>query len=305
MRNLLTLFLFSISLSLHGQKTDFISTQKISQTFEYDGTEKALTSFGFGVSPLYRIDSALALKIALACSFESPYDHQLRFLKEVGLHIHADQLTQKLLYFVSQYRIEYENSRQIHLIESDLLFGLIFQNSTSAIDPLKNEFSFWKHLGDSIAKLLTDTTNEFSVLKQSFNHCRYNFFEIGFALNKLGLADFTTEYISSLDPDIDLGKFKPLNLTNDNAKWDTLYLKNNYDSIQEVDYINEKGIINLNKYFGLLDKNCSLQLTYNGVSGILYSSCWTSERSSWMTVYELKFIGSNKFLVRWIRGGVS
>jgi hypothetical protein len=313
MRNsVLIFFLILFSLSTVGQK---ISTKQLENIANQHGVDSALNRI-IPFIQIFEIDTAIALSIALKCTYLNYYPRQFIYFMSVGQIIKNETINSIALSNLKSYSIlfsETSNKKSKYfVIPDDLLHVLNFQNDKSIIPALKAEFNFWARNADSIKniyplKVKKPRFNGTSPSGQLFSDCIENCYKLAWTLNKLGESDFTIDRINAIrqnlapyvrDYDMERFKFKSYYL-----KSDTLQLDKSYSSIDEIHFENEIELIKLKE--NLEGDKCWKQIITNNKVGLYEIGCQWAPRAGQGKTIRLKLIGGNKLQVTVINAWIS
>jgi hypothetical protein len=313
--NLIKVFL-AFTLVFHfansfSQKITKTSTTEILELKKQNGINYALSMVG--PIPIYRVDSVLALDFAYDYTNIENEEMQVRFLSGTGQFIRDDRLNAKLIERLVKFRTDI-NRDSVSLIDDDLFYAIAYQYNGASIDPLKNEFLFWKEIMESFRRPEPLDSISAEKFKQSYSNSEANTFMIAWTLFKLKDKTFTADFVNSIAPDnrkLRLEKMK--GKRNRSRRSDTLRLSRNYDSLANIDFMNDSSF---RKILGILPASLkySITLVYNFNAGIFNFESWfkwqDSEGNPYKRPYagqmfKIDFISPNKVVLTWVYGYVS
>ena len=307
-------FLTLFSLSSVGQT---ISTKELENIAGRYGVDSALNIVR-PVTEIFKIDTTVALSIALKCTDLKNSSRQFAYFTSTGQVIRNETINSRTIDNLKTYRGLFSDivnkSYKYFVIPDEVFHVLAFQNDISIIPILKTEFNFWEHMSDSIRNTFPSKTKRFfqrfngtPPSEQLFSDCRENSYKLAWTLNKLGESDFSLERVNEIrqqlvpyfrDYNMETFKFKSYQL-----KSDTLQLNKLYSSVEEIDFDNELEFLKLKE--NLKGNKCWQQIITNGKAGLYEIGCQWAPLAGRGKTIRLELIGGNKIQVTVISAWIS
>ncbi len=309
------LFLTLLSVATIGQKS--ISTKELESIADKYGVDSALKTVR-PFTEIFKIDTSIALSIALKCSDLSNYSRQFTYFTSMGQVIKNETINsnaiKNLKTYIGLFSDTVNKSYKYFVIPDQVFHVLAFQNDISIIPTLKAEFNFWEHNADSIRTIYPSKTKRFfqrfkgtPPSEQLFSDCKENCYKLAWTLYKLNDGGFPLSRANAIrqqlvpylrDYDMERFKFKSYE-----GKSDTLQLNKSYSSIDEIDFDNELEFVKLKE--NLEGDKCWKQIITNGKSGLYEIGCQWARLAGRGKTIRLELIGSNKLQVTVISAWIS
>jgi hypothetical protein len=302
---------------LLGQDLRIINTKdliNISNTYGLDSALKMTEGI-----PIYYIDSLTAHELARQINKNTYSETIESFLVDFSLHLDFPELSEIINRFIDKKTnqiVSYEPNDlgELPEISNDELIAIIKRSNAKTDSFLINYYNSWlvksTIFKDQYIKGINENNSSNSeTLIKPFQLCNLNCYKILLALDSLK-SNFTDKvklqnhysFLSEFDKRVSLYRYGDFIDYNKQVNPDTLILTKGYNSIGEIDFINEPELKDLQK--GYIKSFCWKFLIYNFRTGYLDLGCQSGPLAGQGIMYRMELINNNMLkmtiIVNWI-----
>lgn len=311
---LMSLFLiFSLNTSPQVKK---ISTKEIEQCLNIYGLDSTLQSFSCAYTPIYKIDSALYLKMVTDINDYS--SKNLYFLFNGANNMQDSFLSNKVFDLYKEHCSILKNEaidskyKTIKTLDNHYLAVFVKQKNDSIESFLKSEYNFWKNGINEVNKLSSirrffKSLNGEDLLEDTHYNCLIIMLGLKY-LNSPYYSDVVEKYhrenLGKWSQDTKLGGYTYVYDYNEFGSI-VVDLRNEYESLSDIKFEEEPDLLNLTTHEFPSTMNCSNKLIYNNKIGIFNAGCNVGSLSAFSTIYKLELVGTNKLKITILDGWMS
>lgn len=296
------------------RKVNTIDLIPIAERFGLDSALKV--SGGF---PIYIIDTTTALDLLRYVNTYVNYSKSEYFFTTMAHNWITPELKEKTFDLLNKEIIKGLKSKSTDhgnfpILDDKLLICIAKQKPDAVEDLLINYYEYWNKLADSIRltypRVIKRFFNSFSKGNPcvvSYEDCNMNCYNILWVLKSIQSNFYTQEKL-----DYNNSKLRKWQQNHDPLRFErkhyeiqerVLQLKNDYESISSLDFVNEPELDQLTRVMD--STKCWKFLLYNGKLGILDIGCSYGPLAGNGTTYKIELIDRNRIKIKIISGWIS